>query len=51
MKIPELRALAESQLGDRFDIRAFHDQLLARGALPLDVLECFTKAWIEDQRQ
>ena len=34
----ELRALAE-ELGDRFDLRAFHDELLGAGAIPLDALE------------
>ena len=39
LKIKELRAYAEQQLGDKFDVRAFHDQVLGHGALPLDVLE------------
>lgn len=39
IKIRQLRAKAEQALGDKFDLRAFHDALLANGALPLEVLE------------
>ena len=46
LKILELRERAKAQLGERFDIRAFHDQILGGGALPLDVLEARTDAWI-----
>jgi uncharacterized protein (DUF885 family) len=46
LKILELRERARAQLGERFDIRAFHDQILGGGALPLDVLEARTDAWI-----
>ena len=51
LKIKELRAHAASQLGDRFDVRAFHDELLGQGALPLDVLEGRMRAWVERQRR
>ena len=46
LKIKELRALAERELGEAFDIRAFHDEVLGEGALPLDVLEARIRAWI-----
>jgi uncharacterized protein (DUF885 family) len=46
LKILELRARAEKALGDRFDIRAFHDEILSGGALPLDVLEARVDQWI-----
>lgn len=46
LKILELRARAKKELGDKFDIRAFHDEILDGGALPLDVLEARTDAWI-----
>lgn len=49
MKISELRARARSRLGDRFDLRAFHDALLGAGALPLSVLERRMNAWLEVQ--
>ena len=46
LKILTLRERAERQLGDAFDIRAFHDQLLGGGALPLDLLEQRMDAWL-----
>ncbi len=46
LKIKELRALGEAQLGDRFDIRAFHDEVLGQGALPLDLLQARIEQWI-----
>ena len=49
LKIKELRALAKKELGDRFDVRAFHDQVLGNGSLPLDVLEANIKAWMGEQ--
>jgi len=49
-KILELRQKARTALGARFDIRAFHDQVLDSGALPLDVLEHRIDAWIASQR-
>ncbi len=46
LKILELRARAEKALGDKFDIRAFNDEILVGGALPLDVLETRVNDWI-----
>ncbi len=46
LKILELRKRAQDQLGEKFDIRAFHDEILSGGALPLDVLDSRTNAWI-----
>jgi uncharacterized protein (DUF885 family) len=46
MKILELRERAQDALGDKFDLRAFHDAVLADGPLPLDVLESRVNAWI-----
>ena len=49
-KILELRALAEAELGDRFDIREFHDIVLTGGSMPLDILEQRVRNWIEQTR-
>lgn len=46
LKILELRQRAQTELGLKFDIRAFHDEVLNAGALPLDVLETRIAAWI-----
>jgi uncharacterized protein (DUF885 family) len=46
LKLKELRAYATTQLGERFDVRAFHDQVLGAGALPLDILEGRIQAWV-----
>ena len=46
LRIQALRREAEQQLGDRFDIRAFHDVVLETGAVPLDVMEGKVRAWI-----
>lgn len=46
LKIRDLRTRAEQRLGDRFDIRAFHTEVLRDGALPLDVLEAKIERWI-----
>jgi len=45
MRIQELRASSAKQMGDRFDLRKFHDVVLGEGAVPLDVLESRVKAW------
>ena len=49
LRIQELRHAAEKELGERFDIRAFHNTVLGEGALPLDVLEARTRAWVATQ--
>jgi uncharacterized protein (DUF885 family) len=46
LKILELREKAKKELGAKFDIRAFHDEILNGGALPLDVLDARTTAWV-----
>ncbi len=50
LKIRELRALAERELGPKFDVRQFHDAVLRNGAVPLAVLEDEIKAFIEEQQ-
>ncbi len=50
LKIQELRARAETALGARFDVRAFHDQVLNTGALPLPILEKKIDDWIASQK-
>ncbi len=50
IKIQELRALAEKELGDNFDIRRFHDTVLGGGALPLDILESRIQDWIAEEK-
>jgi len=49
LKIRELRAKAEAALKERFDKRAFHDVVLAEGAIPLALLEARVEAWIAEQ--
>jgi uncharacterized protein (DUF885 family) len=51
LRIRELRAKAEKALGNRFDIRAFHDLLQAEGAVPLDLLASRVDAWIAQPRR
>jgi uncharacterized protein (DUF885 family) len=50
LKILALRDHAKKELGDKFDLRAFHDEVLDAGALPLDVLEARIDAWIAVQK-
>lgn len=50
LKIMELRAKAEQALGDKFDIKGFHDTVLGGGAVPLNVLERMVDNWIEQNR-
>jgi uncharacterized protein (DUF885 family) len=49
LKILELRARAEKALGPKFDLKAFHDQVVDFGALPLDVLDARITGWIQSQ--
>ena len=48
LKMLELRNKAEKELGDKYDIKDFHHQLLKRGSLPLDILEDYINDWIEE---
>ncbi len=50
LKILELRARGEKQLGRNWDIRAFHDHILEEGSLPLEILESRFDAWLESRR-
>ncbi len=50
LKIKELRGMAEAELGEGFDIRAFHDEVLGSGAVPLRVLETNIREWVDAER-
>lgn len=50
LEIQRLRALAEDELGDRFDLRAFHDRVVGFGGITLPMLHASILAWIEEQR-
>ncbi len=50
LKILELRDYAKKELGAKFDIRGFHDEVLGAGALPMDVLERRIKTWVAAQK-
>ncbi len=50
MKITELRARAEKALESKFDIKAFHDEVLKDGSVPLDVLDAKIDRWVKSQR-
>ena len=49
LEILKLREEAKQKLGDKFEIRVFHDEVLGNGALPLDVLDSVVTAWIDGQ--
>jgi uncharacterized protein (DUF885 family) len=49
LKFRELRSLAEAELGDRFDVRAFHDRVLEEGAVPLSMVDTRVRAWVAAQ--
>jgi uncharacterized protein (DUF885 family) len=50
LKFRELRERARKELGAKFDLRAFHDEMINGGTLPLDLLEARTDKWIADQK-
>lgn len=50
LKIRELRARAEEKLGEKFDVREFHDVILRQGAVPLDILEELVVGWISEHK-
>src|SRR6202162_5381309 len=50
LKMRELRDRAQKELGAKFDIRTFHDEMLDGGTLPLDLLEARTDKWIAEQK-
>jgi len=49
LTILDIRAQAEKRLGARFDVRAFHDTLLAEGHLPLNLVRARMEAWVDGQ--
>ena len=51
LKIKALRAKATKELGDRFDVRKFHNAVLDDGPLPLDLLESRINVWIAEQKR
>ena len=50
LKFRELRERAQKELGPKFDIRSFHDEMLGSGALPLDLLDAHADKWIAQQK-
>jgi uncharacterized protein (DUF885 family) len=50
LEILKLRQYAKDQLGDKFDLRAFHDEVLGGGALPMDVLDVRVRQWVARQK-
>ncbi len=50
LKFRELRERAQKELGPKFDLRRFHDEMLDGGSLPLDMLDARTKSWIAEQK-
>jgi uncharacterized protein (DUF885 family) len=50
LKIRQLRAKAEKELGNKFDVRRFHDAVLGNGSVPLDALETQIEAWIAAEK-
>ena len=50
LKLRELRERAQKELGPKFDIRTFHDEMIGSGALPLDLLDAHADKWIAQQK-
>ena len=50
LKFLELRERAQKELGTKFDVRTFHDEMLSGGVLPLDLLDARTDSWIKAQK-
>lgn len=51
LKFRELRERAQRELGSKFDLRSFHDEMLSGGVLPLDLLDSRTNSWIQAQKK
>jgi uncharacterized protein (DUF885 family) len=51
LKFRELRSRAQQELGSKFDLRSFHDEMLSGGVLPLDLLDSRTNSWIQEQKR
>ena len=51
LKLKELRAYATKELGPKFDVRLFHDEVLRNGAIPLSVLDEHIRAWVAEQKK
>jgi uncharacterized protein (DUF885 family) len=51
LKISELRAYAEKELGDKFDLGLFHDEVLKYGNLPLNILDQRIHAWVSGRKK
>ena len=49
IKILELREKAKKQLGEKFDLRQFHEVILTNGAVPLDILEELVNDWVKSK--
>jgi uncharacterized protein (DUF885 family) len=50
LEILDLRQRAQTELGSKFDIKAFHDEVLGAGALPLELLDARVTRWIAGQK-
>jgi uncharacterized protein (DUF885 family) len=50
LKIRELRERAQKELGPKFDLRTFHDEIINGGTLPLDLLDHRVQSWIDAQK-